>query len=124
KRRTHVKKATICLVLTGFLGSAAGSALGQTAVSAATASSVSRTTKAVNFRRAGGSTKLEFHGTELMSTAAGEAKVESKSNRIEIDAKFENLEEATKFGLEYLTYVLWAVSPQGRAGNLGGVGLN
>jgi len=52
-----------------------------------------------------------------------EAKVESKSNRIEIDAKFESLEEATKFGLEYLTYC-YGVSPQGRAVNLGEVVLN
>lgn len=58
-----------------------------------------------------------------MPQAAGEAKVESKSNRIEIDAKFEGLEEATKFGLEYLTYVMWAISPQGRAENLGEVSL-
>jgi outer membrane protein OmpA-like peptidoglycan-associated protein len=81
--------------------------------------SVSRTTKAVNYRRAGGSTRMEFRGTELMPQASGEARVESKSNRIEIDARFESLEDATKFGLEYLTYVLWAVSPQGRAINLG-----
>src|SRR6266404_5659411 len=124
KGRTNVKKATICLVATGVCGSAAGPTFAQTAGAAAKASSVSRTTKAVNFRRAGGSTKLEFHGTELLPGAGGEAKVESKSNRIEIDAKFEGLEEATKFGLEYLTYVLWAVSPQGRAVNLGEVVLN
>ena len=103
-----MKKATICLVVTGIFGLAAGPTFAQTA---AKASSVSRTTKAVNFRRAGGSTKLDFHGTELLPGAGGEAKVESKSNRIEIDAKFEGFEEATKFGLEYLTYVLWAVSP-------------
>jgi outer membrane protein OmpA-like peptidoglycan-associated protein len=123
-----VKKATICLTITGMLGTLVGSgavpAFAQTGGSTSTASSVSRTTKAVNFRRAGGSTKLDFHGTELQPTAGGEAKVESKSNRIEIDAKFEGLEEATKFGLEYLTYVLWAVSPQGRAVNLGEVVLN
>jgi outer membrane protein OmpA-like peptidoglycan-associated protein len=119
-----VKKATICLVATGILGLATSPSFAQTAGAAAKASSVSRTTKAVNFRRAGGSTKLDFHGTELMAAATGEAKVESKSNRIEIDAKFESLEEATKFGLEYLTYVLWAVSPQGRAVNLGEVVLN
>ena len=123
-----MKKATICLTITGMLGTLAGSgavpAMAQTAGSTSTASSVSRTTKAVNFRRAGGSTKLDFHGTELQPTAGGEAKVESKSNRIEIDVKFEGLEEATKFGLEYLTYVLWAVSPQGRAVNLGEVVLN
>jgi outer membrane protein OmpA-like peptidoglycan-associated protein len=110
--------------MTGILGSAVAPALAQTVGSTPTAASVSRTTKAVNFRRAGGSTKLDFHGTELLQVASGEAKVESKSNRIEIDAKFENLEEATKFGLEYLTYVLWAVSPQGRAVNLGEVALN
>ena len=82
--------------------------------------SVSRTTKAVNYRRVGGGgTKIEFRGTELMQQASGEAKVENKGNRIEIDARFESLEDATKFGLEYLTYVLWAVSPQGRAVNLG-----
>jgi outer membrane protein OmpA-like peptidoglycan-associated protein len=119
-----VKTATICLVMTGILGSAVAPAFAQTVGSTPTAASVSRTTKAVNFRRAGGSTKLDFHGTELLQVASGEAKVESKSNRIEIDAKFENLEEATKFGLEYLTYVLWAVSPQGRAVNLGELALN
>jgi len=119
-----VKKATICLVAAGILGLAAASAFAQTAGSRSTASSVSRTTKAVNFRRAGGSTKLDFQGTELLQTASGEAKVENKGNRTEIDAKFENLEDATKFGLEYLTYVLWAVSPQGRAVNLGEVSLN
>src|SRR5882762_2575712 len=122
--RTNVKKATICLVAMGILELAAEPTFAQTAGSAAKASSVSRTTKAVNFRRAGGSTKLDFHGTELLPGAGGEAKVESKSNRIEIDAKFEGFEEATKFGLEYLTYVLWAVSPQGRAVNLGEVVLN
>lgn len=84
-------------------------------------SSVSRTTKARNYRRAGGSTKVNFHGTDLMPRAAGEAKVESKSTRIEIDAKFAYMEDATKFGFEYLTYVLWAISPQGRAVNLGEV---
>ncbi|HYL11173.1 MAG TPA: OmpA family protein [Candidatus Acidoferrales bacterium] len=86
-------------------------------------SSVSRTTKAVNYRRAGGSTRVTLQGTELMQQASGEAKVDSKSNRMEIDARFENLEEATKFGLEYLTYVFWAVSPQGRAVNLGEVAI-
>jgi outer membrane protein OmpA-like peptidoglycan-associated protein len=110
--------------MTGILGSAVAPAFAQTVGSTPTAASVSRTTKAVNFRRAGGSTKLDFHGTELLQVASGEAKVESKSNRIEIDAKFENLEESTKFGLEYLTYVLWAVSPQGRAVNLGELALN
>lgn len=85
------------------------------------ANTVFRTTKAVNYRRAGGATKIDFQGTELMQGASGEARVEVKSTRMEIDAKFQGFEEATKFGLEYLTYVLWAVSSQGRAVNLGEV---
>jgi outer membrane protein OmpA-like peptidoglycan-associated protein len=89
------------------------------APSAASANAISHTTKAMNYRRAGGSAKVSFAGTKLMSTASGEAKVEAKNNRMEIEAKFDRMEDATKFGLEYLTYVFWAVSPQGRAENLG-----
>ncbi len=92
-----------------------------TSPSVTATSSVSRTTKAVNYRRAGGATKIDFQGTELMGQASGEARVQNKGSRTEIDAKFLGLDEATKFGLEYLTYVLWAVSPGGRAVNLGEV---
>jgi len=114
-----LKIASLSLALTGMLGMWAGSAQGQAPPPNKPVQNVSRTTKAVNYRRAGGSTKIDFQGTELMSTANGEAKVQNKGNRIEIEAKFAGLDEATKFGLEYLTYVLWAVSAQGRAVNLG-----
>jgi outer membrane protein OmpA-like peptidoglycan-associated protein len=80
---------------------------------------VSHTTKAMNFRRAKGATVVDFQGTRLMPTAAAQAKVELKNNRMYIDAKFARLDEATRFGLQYLTYVFWAVSPEGRAENLG-----
>ena len=82
---------------------------------------VSRTTKAVNYRLRGGATKIDFSGTALMSGAYGEAKVEGKKGRVDIEAQFFGLEDAPKFGLEYLTYVMWAMSPQGRAVNLGEV---
>jgi len=93
------------------------------APSATATNAISHTTKAMNYRRAGGSAKVSFAGTKLMSTASGEAKVEAKNNRMEIEAKFDRLDEATKFGLEYLTYVFWVVSPQGRAENLGEITL-
>src|SRR6266705_3548023 len=109
------------LAVTGILGILAVPALGQAPQSASPPLTVSRTTKAVNYRRAGGSTKIDFQGTELMQQAVGEAKVQNKGSRTEIEAKFAGLDEATKFGLEYLTYVLWAVSPGGRAVNLGEV---
>lgn len=82
---------------------------------------VSRTTQAVNYRHRGGSTKIDFRGSNLMSRAEGSATVESKTGRLEIDAKFHHLEPASTFGLEYLTYVLWAITPEGRATNLGEV---
>jgi len=82
---------------------------------------VSRTTKAVNYRHRGGSTTVDFKGTDQMPEITGRAKVDSKSGRLDIDAKLENLLPANKFGLEYLTYVLWAITPEGRASNLGEV---
>jgi outer membrane protein OmpA-like peptidoglycan-associated protein len=116
-----VKIASAFLAVTGILGALAAPALAQAPLSAGSVKNVSRTTKAVNYRRAGGNTMINLQGTELMQQAGGEAKVQNKGNRIEIEAKFMGLDDATKFGLEYLTYVLWAVSPQGRAVNLGEV---
>jgi outer membrane protein OmpA-like peptidoglycan-associated protein len=90
----------------------------------ANAAPVSRTTKAVHYRLQGGSARVDFHGTDLLQSASGEARVEGKKTNFQIEAKFQNVEDATKFGLEYLTYVLWAVSPQGRPVNLGEVTLD
>lgn len=90
-----------------------------TPASATAAAPVLRTIRAMHYRLQGGSAKVDFHGSELMQRAGGEAKVEGKKVNFEIDAHFEGFEEATKFGFEYLTYVLWAVSPQGRPVNLG-----
>ena len=82
---------------------------------------VSRSVQAVNYRHRSGATKLDFSGTDLMPSANGEAKVNSKRGSIEIEAEFGNLQNPTTFGNEYLTYVLWAISPEGRAVNLGEV---
>jgi outer membrane protein OmpA-like peptidoglycan-associated protein len=90
---------------------------------AASSAPVSRTAKAITFRRGTGTVKVALHGTELMTQGSGEVGVENKGTRVEIDAKFQGMEDATKFGFEYLTYVLWAVSPEGRAVNLGEVGI-
>jgi outer membrane protein OmpA-like peptidoglycan-associated protein len=87
------------------------------------APTVTRTTKAVHYRLQGGQTKIDFQGTDLLQGASGEARVEGKKTNFQIEVRFQNLEDATKFGLEYLTYVLWAVSPQGRPVNLGEVTL-
>ena len=85
---------------------------------------VERTTKAINYRHHSGSTKVDFRGTPLLPEARGEAKVESKQGYIEIEVEFDDLQGATRFGPEYLTYVMWAITPEGRATNLGEVILN
>ena len=82
---------------------------------------VSRSVQAVNYKHRSGSSKLDFAGTDLMASGNGVAEVNSKRGSIEIDAEFGNLGKPTTFGNEYLTYVLWAISPEGRAVNLGEV---
>jgi len=85
---------------------------------------VGRTTTAINYRHRSGSTTINFNGTELLPRARGEAKVESKQGYIEIEVEFDDLRPATQYGPEYLTYVMWAITPEGRASNLGEVLLN
>lgn len=85
------------------------------------ATTTARSLKALDYRRAGSSATIYFVATDQASGASGSAKVQSKANRIQIDARFTGLPDSSKFGLEYLTYVLWAISPQGRAVNLGEV---
>ena len=82
---------------------------------------VARTTQAINYRHRSGSTKINFEGTTLMPQAHGSADVASKQGAIHIDSEFQGLQSASKFGPEYLTYVLWAISPEGRPVNLGEV---
>ncbi len=82
---------------------------------------ISRSAKAINYQHRGGASKVDFAGTDLMPAANGQAKVESKKGYIEIEAEFGDVQKPTTFGNEYLTYVLWAISPEGRAANLGEV---
>jgi len=93
------------------------------AQSSAGKASVSHQMKAINYRNAS-SSKVDMQGTPLMPSASGEAKVQSRSGRVEVELNIAGLEPANKFGMEYLTYVLWAISPQGRAVNLGELVLN
>lgn len=116
------------LLLCGGLMS--GTAVAQTVLSAGQAAAsdpvpifrvtlVDRTTPAINYRPRSGETKINFAGTTLMPKAHGDATVKGKDGVIQIDANFESLEPPSRYGPEYLTYVLWAVTPEGRASNLG-----
>jgi outer membrane protein OmpA-like peptidoglycan-associated protein len=82
---------------------------------------ISRTVQAINYRHREGATDVDFAGTALLPSADGNAKVRSKRGTIEVEAEFGKLQNPTTFGNEYLTYVLWAISPEGRSVNLGEV---
>lgn len=85
---------------------------------------VSKSVKAVGYRVGGWSTKVDLKGTELMSQATGEAKVEAKQGKTNIEVSIKDLEQPTRFGAEFLTYVLWVITPDGRTGNTGEILLN
>jgi outer membrane protein OmpA-like peptidoglycan-associated protein len=85
---------------------------------------VARTTTAINYQHRNGSTTIDFRGTPLMAAARGEAKVESKQGYTAVEVEFDNLHPATRFGPEFLTYVMWSITPEGRATNMGEVILN
>jgi outer membrane protein OmpA-like peptidoglycan-associated protein len=82
---------------------------------------VSRTVKAVNYHHRSGTTHIDFRGTELMPAAAGEASMQSQMGSTRIDTTLHHMTPAGQFGPEFMTYVLWGITPEGRAVNLGEV---
>jgi hypothetical protein len=80
---------------------------------------VARTTKAVNYGHRAQTTKIDFAGTILRPDAEGEAEVDAELGVVEVKAKFKDLAPPQTYGNQYLTYVLWAITPDGRATNLG-----
>ena len=102
----------------------AGTVTAQAEQAVPESSLVSRSVKAVGYRVGGWSTKVDLKGTELMSQATGEAKVEAKQGKTNIEVSIRDLEQPTKFGAEFLTYVLWVITPDGRTGNTGEILVN
>jgi hypothetical protein len=64
-----------------------------------------RTAKAVNYRHRGGSTTVDFRGTQLMPAIQGHAKVDGKAGRLQISAELTHMQPATSLEAQYLTYV-------------------
>jgi len=123
-------KAAICLFIAiGTLGAQIPNPTGQQSAAPDTSQPmpifkvtvVSRTTKAVNYHHRTGTTHIDFRGTELMPMARGEASVQSQMGSTKIDTGLSHMGPASQFGPEYMTYVLWAITPEGRAMNLGEV---
>lgn len=85
---------------------------------------LSKSTVAIGYKVGGGSTKVDFNGTDLMPQANGQAKVEAKSGATDIEVSVKNMAQPSKMGSEFLTYVLWVITPDGRTGNTGEILIN
>jgi outer membrane protein OmpA-like peptidoglycan-associated protein len=101
-----------------------GIAAAQSQQSAPASILISQSTKAIGYQVGGGSTKVDLKGTSLMPQANGEAKVEAQKGITNIEVKIMGLEQPSKLGTEFLTYVLWVVSPDGRTSNIGELLIN
>jgi hypothetical protein len=112
----HATKSVLALA---FAVSYAGCALAQNKRQVPDSDVVKRSIKAVGYEVGGGSTKVIFVGTPAAPNANGEAKVEAKKVATAIEVKFSGMPQPTTWGSEFLTYVLWAVTPDGATTNLG-----
>jgi outer membrane protein OmpA-like peptidoglycan-associated protein len=118
KEKKMKRLLTVMLVL-GVFCLAAGIAAAQSQPVIPDSDLLSKSTKAVGYQVGGGSTMIDLKGTNLMPQAAGEAKVEAKTGVTNIEVKVNGMGQPSKLGTEFLTFVLWAVSPDGRTGNIG-----
>jgi outer membrane protein OmpA-like peptidoglycan-associated protein len=116
----HNKRFSSFLIL--FLTGSVGAAQSQEKVP--DSSLVSKSVKAIGYRVGGGSTKVDLKGTNLMPQAIGEVRVEAKTGATSIAVTIKEMTQPSKLGAEFLTYVLWVVTPDGRTGNTGEILIN
>ena len=121
--RSPNKQRVVFAVLLGWLsvGFSAGSAAGQADHEVPPSHVVTKSVSAVGYIVGGGSTKVDLKGTELMPRANGVAKVEAKTKagRTNVEVELKDMTPPSQLGAEFLTYVLWVVTPEGRTGNTG-----
>jgi outer membrane protein OmpA-like peptidoglycan-associated protein len=117
-----------CAILLGWLSSglSAGDACAQTNQEVPQSATITKSVTAIGYEVGGGSTKVDLQGTELMPQASGWAKVEikSKAGKTNIEVEMKGLKSPSTLGAEFLTYVLWVVTPEGRTGNTGEILIN
>jgi outer membrane protein OmpA-like peptidoglycan-associated protein len=122
-----MKKATLVLIIACLFLAGSASAQQQPASAQPPDQSiyhvtmVGKTVTSISYQHRSGSTMVDFRGTPLMPLAKGDAKVDSKQGSIVVSASFKDMQPAQMFGKEYLTYVLWAITPEGKPNNLGEV---
>jgi outer membrane protein OmpA-like peptidoglycan-associated protein len=107
------------LLLLVVLSLSAGTVAAQSQPQAPASSVTTKSVKAVGYQVGGGGTKVDLKSTALMAQANGEAEVEAKPGATKIEVSIKGLAQPSTLGTEFMTYVLWAVSPDGRTSNLG-----
>jgi outer membrane protein OmpA-like peptidoglycan-associated protein len=113
-----------CLLLCVAVCTASAQSEQQSTQNVPASNLTTRSVKAIGYKVNGGSTKVDLMPTDLMPQATGEAKVEAKTGATNIEVTLRNMQQPSKLGAEFLTYVLWAVTPDGRAGNTGEIVIN
>ena len=114
-----MKRVGIAMLTLAVFCISGGIVAAQSHQGAPASSLISKSTKAIGYEVGGGSTKIDLKGTSLMPQAYGEAKVEARKGITNIEAAIMGLGQPSKLGTEFLTYVLWVVSPDGRTSNTG-----
>lgn len=115
----NMRHGTSTLHLNLALCFAAGTVAAQTPVETPPSAVVGKSITAIGYQVGRGATRISLKGTELVPQAGGEAKIEAKKGITTIQIVVSGLVQPTRLGTEFLTYVLWTTSPEGRAGNLG-----
>jgi outer membrane protein OmpA-like peptidoglycan-associated protein len=108
----------VCFLIIAATGAA------QTQQPEPAANVISGTVAAIGYPVGGGSIKVNMVGTSAASQASGEAKVEAKTGGTTIELKVTGMPQPTSIGAEFLTYVLWTVTPDGTTTNLGQIPMN
>ena len=114
-------KAFLCSMAISFATSMAAA---QMQHSVPDSNLTTKSVTAIGYKVGGGSTKVDLKGTELMSAASGEAKVNAKPGATSIELSLIGMTQPSTLGAEFLTYVLWVVTPDGRSGNTGEIIIN
>jgi outer membrane protein OmpA-like peptidoglycan-associated protein len=78
----------------------------------------SATTLAIRYEE-GKTTDILVDGTRVSPRTRGTAKVKATKGSAEIELEMKDLPPANTLGASYATYVVWAITPEGQANNLG-----
>jgi len=117
----RISQASLCLIVISL---AVNIASAQVQQSVPDSNLTTKSVKAIGYKVGGGSTKVDLKGTELMPAASGEAKVEARPGATTIEVSVIGMTQPSTLGAEFLTYVLWVVTPDGRSGNIGEIIMN